>query len=509
MSKEMLINDAQSQECRIAVLDNGSLEELYVEQQSHVSLVGSMYKGKIVNIEQGIQAAFVDFGNGKNGFLHISDLHPKYFSKKKKSESSEKIGKRKALKDRPLIQDCLKKGMDLIVQVTKDGIKSKGPTLTTYVSLPGKYVVMMPWMERLGVSHKLEDDQTRDRLREILDEVKRPKNVGFIIRTAAAAASKRDIKNDIAYLSRLWVAIEKRIEKARSPESLYQESDLVIRTLRDVFDSKVSKVICDSKEVADKVRDFLAMAMPRYKKRAVYYDNPIPLFDKYQIEKELAKISSHTVGLKSGGSIVIEPTEALVAIDVNSGKYRKQTNAEKTAVKINVEAAKEIMRQLRLRDLGGLIICDFIDMREEANRKEVERVFRAEAKKDRARSKILRISTFGIIEMTRQRMGPSLELSTTVDCPYCQGRGIIKSGSAVSVEVIRKINLSVSKPQVETVRVVTSVMLANFLLNENRSIIAEIENKSGKKVVVNSSSEIMGDSYTITCYDERESVVKV
>lgn len=507
MSREMIINVAQSEECRIAVIEDGQLQELYIERSGKGSLVGNIYKGKIVNIEPGIQAAFIDFGNSKNGFLHISDLHPKYFSGE--VEDVENIGKRKALKDRPPIQQCLKKGMDMIVQVTKDGIKSKGPTLSTYISLPGKYLVLMPWMKRLGVSHKVENDEERERLRQLLNEIKIPDSVGVIIRTAAEGAAKKDIRNDLAYLLRLWTAIEKRIEGAKSPADLYQESDLIIRTLRDIFNSQVDKVICDSEETTKKICDFISIAMPKLRKRIIYYDGKTPLFDKYDIEKEITKINSHRVELSSGGSLVIEQTEALVAIDVNSGRYRQQADAEKTAKKINSEAVKEIVRQLKLRDMGGLIICDFIDMRSEKNRREVEKEFRAAVRSDRARTKILKMSSFGIIEMTRQRMRPSLQLSTALECPYCLGSGYIKTQQSLTIEVLRKIELAVSRKNILRVELCVSPEFANYILNDKRARLAELELQSGKKIIIKADISLIGEKYIINGFDEREGIVKV
>jgi ribonuclease E len=340
MAREMLINVAESEECRVAVMENGSLEELYVERTSSTRYVGNIYKGKIVNVEAAIQAAFVDFGTGKNGFLHISDLHPRYFAGKGAIDTEE-IGKRRALFERKPIQACLHKGNEVVVQVTKEGINTKGPTLSTYLALPGKFLVMMPWMEKSGVSHKIEDEQERIRLRNIFEQSNPPKDIGFIIRTAAQGCSKRDIQNDMKYLRRLWAAIEKRISSAKTPSELYQESDLVIRTLRDVFNSDITRIMCDSESMVKRIRDFLSIASPRLKHRVVFYDGGEPLFHKYKIEQEIAKVHSRTVPLSTGGSVVIEQTEALVAIDVNSGSFRKHQDAEETAFKTNVEAAEE------------------------------------------------------------------------------------------------------------------------------------------------------------------------
>ncbi|MHC4130634.1 MAG: Rne/Rng family ribonuclease [Planctomycetota bacterium] len=508
MSKEMLINVAESEECRVAVVQDGTLEELYVERSSFDNHVGNIYKGRIVNIESAIQAAFVDFGIGKNGFLHISDLHPRYFSRKK-SSTTENIGKRKLLKDRPPIQKCLKKGQEIVIQVTKEGLKTKGPTLSTYLSLPGKFLVMMPWMRNYGVSHKIEDDEERKRLKDILENSKPPKSHGFIIRTAGEGASKRDLYNDLKYLKRLWSAIENRIDSENTPGELYQESSLVIRTLRDVFNSKINKIICDSESVCKKIKDFLTIASPRLKRRIDFYQGKAPMFHKYKIEDEIKKVQSHAVQLKSGGSIVIEQTEALVAIDVNSGRYRKQDSAEDTAYKINKEAAVEIARQLRLRDLGGLIICDFIDMRSNQHRKNIEKIFREAVKIDRARSKILRISGFGVVEMTRQRMRPSLQSSTSLACPHCSGTGFIKSHESMAIEIVRLLHLSAARQQIKRIELFVSPEVAGYLNNEKRTTIATFEQLNEKRVIIHADLNYSGEKHKVMCYNSRGSIVKL
>ena len=508
MAREMLINVAESEECRVAVIEDGSLEELYVERASLSSHVGNIYKGKVANIESGIQAAFIDFGIGKNGFLHVSDLHPRYFIQAG-GKHAENIGRRKALKERPPMQDCLRKGQKLVVQVTKEGLKTKGATLSTYLALPGKYLVMMPWMKKHGVSHKIEDEDERKRLRQILDDSKPPKGLGFIIRTAGQECSKRDIQNDLRYLGRLWRTIEKRIETEKTPGELYQESDLVIRAMRDVFNSKISNIICDSENVTRKIRDFFSIAAPRLKRRVTYYDSKVPLFHKYRIEDEIVKVQSRKVELKSGGSIVIEQTEALVSIDVNSGRFRKQKSAEQTAYESNIEAAGEIARQLRLRDLGGLIICDFIDMRTAGHRKAVEKAFRTAVKTDRARSRILGISRFGVVEMTRQRMRPSLQSATYLACPHCGGMGFVKSHESLAIELIRLLHLSASKEQIKRIELFVSPEVADYLQNTKRAAIAQVEQFNDKRVVIHSASNYAGEKHDLVCYNQRGSVVKL
>jgi len=506
MSREMLINIAEGEECRVAVIDNGSLDELYMERASLTSHVGNVYKGRIVNIEPSIQAAFIDFGLPKNGFLHISDVHPRYFTGK--DGSAGKIGRRKAMSLRPPIQKCFKKGREVVIQVTKEGIDTKGPTLSTYISMPGRYVVLMPWMHRTGVSQKIEDEDERKRLRKIIEQFDIPKGSGLIIRTAAAGATKRELQNDVAYLNRLWSAIRKRIDTETAPTTIYQESDLVIRTIRDIFNTKISKIVCDSGPVTKRIRDFLGIVQPRFRKRATYYEGKTPLFHKYGIEKEISKIQSSRVELRSGGYIVIEQTEALVSIDVNSGKYRRHDSAEKTAYKINAEAAKEIVRQLKLRDMGGLIICDFIDMRDNKHRKEVERTFREALKKDRARSRVLRMSAFGLIELTRQRMRPSLQRSTYLKCPHCGGSGVIKSFESHSIEIMRLLFLAAARDDIKRIELSVSLEVEGFLQNQKRAIITQLEAERDKQVIINADPNCVGGSYDITCYNERGSAVK-
>jgi ribonuclease E len=508
MAREMLINAAESEECRVAVVENGSLEELYVERASLGSHVGNIYKGKVVNVESGIQAAFIDIGTGKNGFLHISDLHSRYFPRTR-NNIVESIGRRKALKDRPAIQNCLRKGREIVVQVTKEGIKTKGPTLSTYLALPGKYLVAMPWMRSYGISHKIEDEDERIRLRQILQENKPPKGNGLIIRTAGQGCSKRDIQNDLRYLKRLWRAIEKRIETEKAPASLYQESDLVIRTLRDVFTSKITNIVCDSESMTRRIKDFLSQAYPRLRRRVTYYSGKAPLFHKYQIEDEIEKVQSRTVKLGGGGSIIVEQTEALVSIDVNSGRPHGQKSAEQTAYETNMEAAPEIARQLRLRDLGGLIICDFIDMRSSKHCKDVEKVFRAAVKTDRARSKILGISRFGVVEMTRQRIRPSLQSSTYLACPHCAGTGYVKSHESLAIEIIRLLNLSASKQQIRRIELSVSPEVGDYLHNVKRATLTQIEQLNDKRIIIHAAPDFSGGRHELVCYNERGSIVKL
>jgi len=362
----------------------------------------------------------------------------------------------------------------------------------------------MPWMDRVGVSQKIDDDDERKRLKEFIHDCKKPENAGFIIRTAGAKAAKKDLQADLTYLTRLWESIYKRSKSSNSQVELYTESDLAIRAVRDVFNSKIRKIICDSEDVAIKIRNFISLTQPRFQRRVSFYAGGTPLFHQYEIEDEIKKVQCSRVELKSGGSVVIEQTEALVAIDVNSGRYRKHSDAERTAYKINIEAAEEIARQLRLRDLGGLIICDFIDMRETANKREVEKVFRAAIKPDRARSRVLRMSAFGLIEMTRQRMRPSLESSIYFQCEHCSGRGFIKSSESMGIEMMRLFKKDLVNENVAKIELSVSTKVAEFLLNNKRKEINKLEETTGKTIIVKTDNALYGENYQVVCFDDRE-----
>lgn len=479
--REMLINVTAGQECRIAVVQDKKLEELYVERLDTTSLVGNIYKGRIVNLEPSIQACFVDFGIGQNGFLHISDVQTSYF--KNVSDHSEKVGKKQPRKDRPLIQECLRKGQEVVVQVIKAGIGTKGPTLSTYISIPGRYVVLMPGMKHSGVSRKLSQED-RQKMKELSAELSAPDDVGIILRTASLDSNKRDMKKDFNYLLRLWKQMSINIKKKTGPMELYKESDLVIRTVRDIFTNGIDKIYCDNEETWKKINEFFAIAMPRSRNMVKLYADHNPIFSRFNIEKEIEKLQCKNVPLAHGGSIVIESTEAMVTIDVNSGKYRDNNNSEDTAFKTNIEAAEEICRQLKLRDLGGVIVIDFIDMVNNNNRRELERVVRDLFLKDRASTRILRINQFGLMAITRQRMKASLKNRTYVTCPHCKGVGQIKSSESVAIEAMRKIFYAAEDPHVTELDVVVSPQIADYLLNERRHTLVEIEQKNKTRIIV-------------------------
>ena len=499
--KEMIINVFPREECRIAILHKGLLEEIYIERASSENHVGNIYKGVITNVEPSIQAAFVDFGLGKNGFLHISDLHPQYFPDG--GQPAENVGCKIPRRNRPPIQRCLRRGQQLIVQITKEGIGTKGPTLSTYLSIPGRFLVMMPGMRRLGVSRKIEDDDTRHKLRGQLSELELPDGVGFIARTAAQGRTKRELQSDLKYLTRLWRAVEQRVKDERAPAELYRESDLVIRTIRDLYSADIGRIVVDDAAVAKRAREFLRIFSPRSGDMVVEYTDSAPVFHKYGVEAELDRLHSRHVPLKSGGSLVIEPTEALVAIDVNSGRFRTEDDAEATAFKINMEAADEIARQLRLRDLGGVIICDFIDMRFEAHKREIERQLAKNLKEHKERAKILRMSAFGIIEMTRQRQRASLTRSIYQDCHQCRGTGLVRTAESVTLDVMRTLKVNVVRDSVYLIEVVVSPEVAMRLLNRKRGVLNEMEATYRRTITIQPNTQFGLDQVEIRCWDQR------
>ncbi len=559
MKQEMLINVAQPEECRIAIVEDGTLEELYIERSSQDNYVGNIYKGKIVNLEPSIQAAFVDFGVGRNGFLHISDVEPQYFRQAgfdpdkeilpnghqaadiadddlddeagggEEDDDLEEVGDngrsrrpqggsrtaarrvRPGVRPRikPPIQDIFRRGDEVLVQVIKEGMGTKGPTLSTYISIPGRYLVLMPALGRIGVSRKIEDDEARRRLRDILRELNPPKGLGFIVRTAGTDRTKKELSRDLAYLVRLWKVIVRRIKKTPAPCDVYEESDMIIRTIRDIFTGEVDGIYIDQAEAYERAKDFLQFVMPRYVGRLQLYEGKEPLFHKYKLDEEIARINQRKVPLRGGGSLVIDQTEALVAIDVNSGSFRTDGGAEESAFALNQIAAREIARQLRLRDLGGVVVNDFIDMRKERHRRIVERTLRDAVRRDRARTKILRTSPFGLIEMTRQRIRPSLKRSVYKECPACAGSGLVKSAESMAIEVVRKLIMCAQQPNVKRVTVTVEEEVAAYINNKKRRDLLKMEDDHSVQVIVVSREDLSPEFLKFECEDANGREVRV
>ncbi len=502
----MLVEESVGDECRVAVLEEGRLSHYFAERESNSTNVGSIYKGRVANVEPAIQAAFIDFGQGQNGFLHVSDLHPKYFPGE---EVTERVGKKIARHDRPMIQDALRRGQEIIVQVIKEGIGTKGPTVTSYISIPGRLLVMMPDMDKAGVSRKVADEDQRRAMRKILDSLDLPEGCGFILRTAGLDRSKSELQRDAAYLERLWTAMRKRIDKTGGPCELYTEGDLLIRTLRDLADPCIKSIVVDSPAAFDRAQIFLDIVAPGTGPKLHFWTKQAPLFTAFRVDEQVALIHAREVPLPSGGALVFDEAEALVAIDVNSGRSRSARDSETNAYQTNMEAVEEISRQLRLRDVGGLIINDLIDMRLPRHRRAVEERFAALLKRDRAKTTLLPISDLGMAEMTRQRMRPSQRKANYTACPHCHGSGEIRMPDVVVGDIVRHCAMLLSHSSIRRVEAVCSVRVASEMLGRGRRLINSIEDRSGKLVDVRISEAFAADRFEVYAYDERGADIEV
>ena len=506
ISEIMIVNDDPGVATRIAICEKGRLEELYTERLKTATSVGNIYKGRVTNVESSIQAVFVEYGGTQSGFLHVTDLHPKYFPG---SETRERVGKKVAKRARPPIQKCLKRGDEVLVQVMKEGIGTKGPTLTSYLSIPGRLSVIMPYMDKVGVSRKIEDLDERREMRKVLDEINLPEGFGFILRTAGKGKKVAEVKRDIAYLVRLWNMIEKRIKTIAAPCPLYNESDLVVRTIRDVLRPSIDAIIVDSESAYERIESFLRVASPRSSRKIIRYNDAAPIFHAFDLERQIEEIHNREVHLPSGGRLVIDQTEALVAIDVNSGKSRSAKNSETNAFNTNMEAADEICRQLRLRDLGGLVINDLIDMGKVSNRKKVEACFEKNLERDRARASVLPISRFGLMEMTRQRIRPSVLDSHYGECRHCAGRGLVKTPEEVASDATRHAGWILRDPRIHRVELACSASVGSAIFSNKRSELAKYESTSGKQIVVRISETIATDQVAYFAYDTRGADIDV
>lgn len=505
---KMLINYVPGEECRVAVVSGGRLEELHHERANATSLVGNIYVAKVMNVEPSIQAAFVDFGFGTNGFLHVSDVHPQYFPGED-DDTTERIGKKTPRRERPPIQQCLKRGQEILVQVLKEGISTKGPTLTSYLSIPGRYLVMLPQMDKSGVSKKVEDEDARKEMKAILDQLELPEGFGFIVRTAGIGRNKTDIKRDLAYLQRLWTDIEKRRSTGSGPRLLYAESDLLMRALRDIWNTEITEIVIDNEAAIRRAARFMKIVSPRGTTKLMHYNLGAPMFHAFGIEEQIEHIHSREVPLPSGGYLVIDEAEALVAIDVNSGKSRESRDSETNAFRTNQEAVDEICRQLKLRDVGGLVLCDLIDMANRKHRKDIEGQFKERLKRDRAATRTLPVSEFGIVEMTRQRMKGSFQSHHFAGCPACQGRGKLRRPDSVSGDAMRELQALLDRPQVAKVEMVVSPRMAGELLSSKRQAISRLEFHSKKHVDVRVSDAVAVDRVTFYAYDENNADIEI
>lgn len=470
-AQHLLINAVHPEEFRVALVEGQSLQGFFIETATRGKYVGNIYKGIIVNVLAGLQAAFVNYGVERHGFLPFSEIHPEYY----KRDAGEQAR----------IQDVIEPGQEVLVQVVKEEIGNKGAALTTYISIAGRYVVLAPGQNQRGVSRKIEDEAGRARLKEMAQELEVPPDIGIILRTVAENRTKREINKDLKYLLRIWDEIKKRAQETPAPALIYKERDLATRVIRDYFNPSVKTILVDDKEVYKMVKDFLRIVSPRHQRIVKLYKGEGPIFNKYKLEDQIDQLFQKRVPLKSGGYLIIDPTEALVAIDVNSGRTTsREGKLEEMCFKVNMEAAAEVPRQLRLRDLGGLIVVDFIDMRSSQHIREVEKRLREEVKCDKAKIKVGRISQFGLLEISRQHLGLNIQLGSYRDCPFCEGTGLVRSTETNALWYLRKIWNGVLRETVASVRATLSLDVANYLLNQKRKDIASLEEHYGKEIII-------------------------
>ncbi len=468
MPKKMLINALHAEEARVAIVEDGRLMDLGIEIAGREQTRGNVYKGVVVRVEPGLQAAFIDIGLKKLGFLQMGELHPEFWQWRDDVPQDSR-------NRRPRIQEVLRRGQELLVQVEKGERDMKGAAVTSYLSLPGRYMVLMPGSDSAGVSRKVEAEGERKKLKEMAAELNIPEGIGFIIRTEALGKKQAELAKDFHYLLKLNESIREAAARVKGPALIYQESDLIIRTIRDYFTSEIDEVLVDSVEVYEQAKAFFKEVMPRMAARVKLHQEKRPIFSRYQLEEQIDQIYEKKVLLKSGGSLVIEPAEALVSIDVNSGKSTGERGVEDTAYKTNMEAAEEAARQLRLRDLGGLIVIDFIDMRDRKHNADVEKTLKHALKSDKARVTVGKISQFGLLEMSRQRIRQTANEAVYLECPHCEGRGRIKSVEAMAVSFLRKVHGAAAKGTIGEVRGGLPLEVAYYLLNRKKKDLARIE----------------------------------
>ena len=483
--KRMLVNATQPEEVRVALVDGQKLYDLDIENRTYEQKKGNVYKARIVRVEPSLEAAFVDFGSERHGFLPLKEI------------ARNNGGAKRPTEGRVNIQDVVTEGQELIVQVEKEERGNKGAALTTFLSIAGRYLVLMPNNPRAGGISRRIEGENRESLREILSDLEIPNGMGVIVRTAGIDRDGQELAWDLEYLLQLNKAIDDAGKEHKAPALLYQENNVIVRAVRDCLRRDIGEVLIDGKEAYDQAHEFIDPVMPAYKNRIKFYDDPIPLFSRYQIESQIETAFEREVKLQSGGSVVIDPTEALVSIDINSARATKGADIEETALNTNLEAADEIARQLRLRDVGGLLVIDFIDMVAPKNQRAVEARMREALQEDRARVQIGRISRFGLLEMSRQRLRPSLDELTTEICPRCNGQGRIRGIESLALSILRVLEEESLKERSSMVRARVPLNVAAYLLNEKRREVADIEQRTSTHVVIVPAMELETPHYEI------------
>ena len=513
IKKEIIIN-AESLETRVAVLEEGKLEDFFIERSSEDRIVGSIFKGRIQNLEDGLQAAFVDVGLKKNAFIHYWDMIPEDAARLEAEEEVE--SSRRAKRKRFSPGEMAKQfpvGSEIVVQVTKGAIGTKGPRVTASLSIPGRYLVMMPGTRLKGVSRKIEDAKERERLKKVLARIPMPGDNGLIVRTAGAGARKVSFVRDVRALAEIWKEIEDGMKNKPAPCRLYQEPNLIERVVRDSLTEDIDRIVVDSKEECDDIKNIVSRFSRRARGRIQSYDGDAPIFEHFDIERQLENAFSRKVWLKGGGYLIFDETEALVAIDVNTGRHKGGQSQEESISQVNIEAADEVARQLRLRNVGGLVVIDFIDMKQRKHQNAVYRTLKDALRRDKARTNVLPLSQLGLLEMTRQRQEESIRSSTYQNCPYCDGRGKVKSPLTMSVEIQRRIaevmrrrKATVAQPLPIKISVNPSVL--ERLRNEDEAILVAMEEKYHGHLTFVANSNMHVEEFAITHSETGEELFK-
>jgi ribonuclease G len=499
---ELIINVAR-EESRVAVLESGQIVELYIERKKDGSLVGNVYKGKVLKILPGMQSSFIDIGLEKAAFLYVSDIKPDhdefyapFIEDTRENDDPNNAGIRPEPPKLPPIEELLQEGQEIFVQVAKDPMGTKGARVTSYITLPGRYLVLMPNVDHVGISRRIESEELREHLKAIANEL-RPPGYGLIMRTASEDATDDEIRRDLEFLVHLWESTQARKDKMSAPSLIYGDLGLVFRAIRDFMSQDIERLVIDSNEEYERLCDFVSSYFPRLMSKMELYDGREPIFDAFAIEHDVARALERKVWLKSGGYIIIDQTEAMTVIDVNTGKYVGKENLEDTILKTNLEAVKEIAYQVRLRNLGGIIIIDFIDMEKLENRDTVYHALVEVMKKDRAKSTTYNISELGIIQMTRKRVRESLGRVLCEPCPYCDGKGFVKSARTVAYEIFRKLR-RMNLPRNKNVIIIAGSATAELLADEERYGLEEIEGTFNIKIIVKADPKLHQEHYDIS-----------
>ncbi len=500
MPNELIINVTLG-ETRIARLENGVVTELTIERRREQGIVGNIYKGKVVRVMPGMQAAFIEIGLERTGFMHASDVVKDLtrFEEEEEAagdEEEEQESQKKPRRRERFIENLLQDGKEILVQVEKEPLGTKGARITSHVSLPGRYLVYMPTVEHIGVSRRIGDAAERGRLKEIIRRLHKGDG-GFIVRTVSTGVTEREIADDISYLTKTWREIEKKAVPARAPSLVHAELDILSRVVRDLFTPDIDRVVIDSPEAYEHICDFVSSFMPLGRKSVELYEGAEPIFDAFGIEIEITRALGHKVWLKSGGYIIIEQTEALTAIDVNTGRFVGRRNVEDTILKTNLEAVREIVYQLRLRGIGGIIIIDFIDMERAADRVKVQNALKEALKGDRARTTISKISELGLVEMTRKRIREDLRRQLTNTCPYCEGKGYLKSPTTICYELFREICREAPSIRGKQMLVCCHPSVADVLYDEERAYLEQLEERFGKRIQIKSITDYHVEQFEV------------